>query len=88
MVSVYIALKVCCVEGMNASSLVGLKVTRKSVQEKDKKNIFSLFGCHIDTAKQERALNFYLVVSDQLFSVILVTTNSKFSALCCSVASM
>ena len=40
MVSVYIALKVCCVEGMNASSLVGLKVTRKSVQEKDKKIFF------------------------------------------------
>ena len=30
------------------------------------------FGCHIDAAEQQRALNFELVVSDQLFSVILV----------------
>ena len=28
------------------------------------------FGCHIDAAEQQRALNFELVVSDQLFSVI------------------
>ena len=28
------------------------------------------FGCHIDTAEQQRALNFELVVSDQLLSVI------------------
>ena len=32
-----------------------------------------LFGCHIDTAEQQRALNFELVVSDQLFSVVLTT---------------
>ena len=30
------------------------------------------FGCHIDAAEQQRALNFELVVSDQLFSVIFV----------------
>ena len=39
-----------------------------------KKGIWQ-FGCHIDAAEQQRALNFELVVSDQLFSVILVTYN-------------
>ena len=34
-----------------------------------------LFGCHIEAAEQQRALNFELVVSDQLFSVILVAYN-------------
>ena len=34
-----------------------------------------LFGCHIDATEQQRALNFELVVSDQLFSVILDTYN-------------
>ena len=33
------------------------------------------FGCHIDAAEQQRTLNFELVVSDQLFSVILVPYN-------------
>ena len=33
------------------------------------------FGCHIDAAKQQRALNFELVVSNQLSSVNLVAYN-------------
>ena len=33
------------------------------------------FGCHIVAAKQQRVLNFKLVMSDQLFSVILVAYN-------------
>ena len=37
--------------------------------------IYLQFGCHIDATKQQRALNFELVVSDQLFSVILVAYN-------------
>ena len=36
---------------------------------------FISFGCHIDATEQQRALNFELVVSDQLFSVILVAYN-------------
>ena len=30
-----------------------------------------LFGCSIDAAQQQMALNFELVVSDQLFSIVL-----------------
>ena len=51
----------------------------------------SQFGCHIDATEQQRALNFELVVSDQFSSIIFIhlnTTNSKFSALCCSSVSM
>ena len=33
------------------------------------------FGCHIDATEQQRALNFQLVVSDQLFSLIIVAYN-------------
>ena len=36
---------------------------------------FREFRCHIDAAEQQRALNFALVVSDQLFLVILVAYN-------------
>ena len=32
---------------------------------------FVEFGCSIDAAQQQMALNFELVVSDQLFSVVL-----------------
>jgi hypothetical protein len=31
----------------------------------------ALFGCSIDAAQQQMALNFELVVSDQFFSVVL-----------------
>ena len=37
--------------------------------------LWSIFGCHIDAAKQLRALNFELAVIDQLFSEILVAYN-------------
>ena len=50
-----------------------------------------LFRCYIDVAKQQRGQNFELVLNDHPFSVNLVvyiTTNSKFSALYCSAASM
>ena len=33
------------------------------------------FECHIAATKQQRTLNFELVVSDQLFSVFLVAYN-------------
>ena len=36
-------------------------------------HIWIPFGCHIDTTRWYMALNFELVVSDQLFSVVLVT---------------
>jgi hypothetical protein len=32
---------------------------------------FGIFGCSIDTAQQQMALNFELLVSNQLFSVVL-----------------
>jgi hypothetical protein len=34
-----------------------------------------IFGCSIDATKQQMALNFELVVSDQLFSVVLAAYN-------------
>ena len=38
----------------------------------------SIFGCSIDVAQQKMALNFKLVVSNQLFSVVLaVSSDSK-----------
>ena len=47
------------------------------------------FGCRIDTAQQQMALNFELVVSDQFFSVPLVAhTCSKFSAIYYRVVSI
>ena len=33
--------------------------------------VLLLFGCRIDAAQQQMALNFELVVSDKLFSVVL-----------------
>ena len=52
------------------------------IYEKNRCNIFAVscfamieFVCHIDATEQKRALNFEFVVSDQLFSVILVTYN-------------
>ena len=38
-------------------------------------NFSHLFGCSIDATQQQMTLNFELVVSDQLFSVILVAYN-------------
>ena len=40
-----------------------------------------LFGCHIDATEQKRALNFELVVSNQLFFVILVAYNYRTCAI-------
>ena len=42
----------------------------KLINLKTKSSAF-LFGCSIDAAQQQMALNFELVVSDQLFSVVL-----------------
>ena len=39
------------------------------------KGYSTVLGCHIDAAEQQTALNFELVVSNQLFSVILVAYN-------------
>jgi hypothetical protein len=51
--------------------------TRKGNIRESKARFISnfVFGCQIDATKQQRALNFELVVSNQLFSVILVTYN-------------
>ena len=39
------------------------------------KNCSDTFECHVDATEQQRTLNFELVVSDQLFSVILIAYN-------------
>jgi hypothetical protein len=39
-----------------------------------------LLGCSIDAAQQQMALNFELVVSNQLFSVVLAAFHFKISA--------
>ena len=51
-----------------------------SIQQRDVKILIfqprtenQAFGCSIDTAQQQMALNFELVVIDQLFSVVLAT---------------
>ena len=43
--------------------------------EVDSCEVCIVFGFHIDAVEQQRTLNFELVVSDQLFSVILVAYN-------------
>ena len=62
-----------------APSFIAQDATTASAFESTSQDPFinkhGLCGCHIDAPDQQRALNFKLVVSDQLFSVILVAYN-------------